>query len=517
MPGRERQSGRGLATVFFTDIVGSTALAARLGDKRWRELLTLYHGVVRRAVQRAGGRQVDSAGDGVFAVFASPANAIRCAGSATDELHRLGLEVRSGLHTGEVEFMGTKVGGIAVHLGARVCSAAGAGEILITSTVRDLVAGSDLESRDRGVRSLKGIPGSWHLYVVVRPDATPLDEQALETAALKTGRGRHWWWLPAGIAAGVAAVVAAGAFLLLRPAGSGAPALLVPAGGSVARLSSAAGGFTSDVRIGSTPTDIAVGGGFVWVTDFHARTLVRIDPSKNASDSYGLPGTPTGLAFGAGRVWISTGFGSTAGSPGSVIRFDPSNGFPDKVIALGNGVQGIAFEDTPAAIWVINQLDNKVVRIDPMSGSVAATIDLPSRPLVIAAGGGAVWIGGADKTLVRIDASTNRLANGVQLRALPNAIAIGEGAVWVASGTASSVTRVDPASGQVITTIPVDAAPSGIAVANRAVWVTSPGLRMVDRIDAATNRVADRKPVDGYPQGVAPSGADLWVTVSSSR
>jgi class 3 adenylate cyclase len=157
---------RVLATVLFTDIVGSTQTAHELGDRRWRELLEQHHVVVRRALERFQGREVDTAGDGFLATFDGPARAIRCAREIADGLRDVGLEVRAGLHTGECELLGDKVAGVAVHTGARVASLAQPGELLVSSTVKDLVAGSGIEFEDRGVHELKGIPGEWRLYAV---------------------------------------------------------------------------------------------------------------------------------------------------------------------------------------------------------------------------------------------------------------------------------------------------------------------------------------------------------------
>jgi len=155
-----------LATVLFTDIVGSAERAAALGDRAWRELLERHHGLVRRQLVRFRGREVDTAGDGFFASFDGPARAIRCAGAIVESMPDLGLEVRAGLHTGECELVDGKVAGIAVHTGARVASYAQPGEVLVSSTVRDLVAGSGIVFQDRGVHELKGIPGEWRLYAV---------------------------------------------------------------------------------------------------------------------------------------------------------------------------------------------------------------------------------------------------------------------------------------------------------------------------------------------------------------
>ena len=158
---------RVLATVMFTDIVGATAKAAALGDRRWRDLLGQHHALVREQLARFRGREIDTAGDGFLAAFDGPARGVRCAGAVVREVRRLGLEIRAGLHAGECEIMGDKLSGIAVHTGARVASLAGPGEVLVSSTVKDLVAGSGIGFQDRGVETLKGVPGEWHLYAVV--------------------------------------------------------------------------------------------------------------------------------------------------------------------------------------------------------------------------------------------------------------------------------------------------------------------------------------------------------------
>jgi pimeloyl-ACP methyl ester carboxylesterase len=157
---------RALATVLFTDVVGSTALAAQLGDRRWRDLVQRHHETVRKQLDRFRGHEIDVAGDGFLASFDGPGRAIRCARSILSAVAELGLQVRAGLHTGECELIDGKLAGIAVHTGARIAATAGPNEILASSTVRDLVAGSGIEFQDRAVHLLKGVPGEWHLYAV---------------------------------------------------------------------------------------------------------------------------------------------------------------------------------------------------------------------------------------------------------------------------------------------------------------------------------------------------------------
>jgi class 3 adenylate cyclase len=159
-----------LATVLFTDIVGSTKRAVELGDRDWRELLAQHHAIVRRQLARFRGHEVNIAGDGFLATFDGPGRAIRCAVSICREVRSLGIDVRAGLHSGECQVEDSKVEGVAVHIGSRVAATAKPGEVLVSSTVKDLVVGSGIAFEDRGMHALKGVPGEWHLFAVAPAD-----------------------------------------------------------------------------------------------------------------------------------------------------------------------------------------------------------------------------------------------------------------------------------------------------------------------------------------------------------
>jgi class 3 adenylate cyclase len=163
---RAPEADRVVTTVLFTDIVGSTQLASELGDRPWAELLSRHHAVVRGELERFRGQEVDTAGDGFFATFDGPARAVRCASAIVENVRSLGLETRAGLHTGEVEIVDGARRGVAVHIGQRILAQAGGGQVLVSSTVKDLVAGSGLEFEERGAAELKGVPGEWRLYAV---------------------------------------------------------------------------------------------------------------------------------------------------------------------------------------------------------------------------------------------------------------------------------------------------------------------------------------------------------------
>jgi len=161
-----RPAGRALASVLFTDIVGSTEAASRMGDSAWRETLEQHDHRARGVIADAGGRFVKSTGDGVLATFDGPSDAVRCARSLVEAMRPLDMAIRAGVHTGEIEHRGGDVGGIGVHLAARVTSLAGSGEVLVSRTVRDLTLGSELKFSGRGTHSLKGVPGEWEIFAV---------------------------------------------------------------------------------------------------------------------------------------------------------------------------------------------------------------------------------------------------------------------------------------------------------------------------------------------------------------
>src|SRR5688572_3433900 len=181
-------------TVLFTDMVGSTELAAELGDRKWRRTLAAHHAAIRRELKRHHGREVDTAGDGFFAIFENPTDAVRCAAAAVAATHALGLRIRAGVHTGEVEPAGAKFGGIAVHIGARLLALARPQEVIVSSTVRDLVAGSGHAFDDRGTHQLKGVPGEWHAYSLALPrfeEGVPLvgvDDEELRAVVTRRQR-----------------------------------------------------------------------------------------------------------------------------------------------------------------------------------------------------------------------------------------------------------------------------------------------------------------------------------------
>jgi len=507
---------RVLATVLFTDIVGSTEHAAQIGDRRWQDLVRRHHAVVRAELKRFRGREIDTAGDGFFATFERPAQAIACALAIVDRVRPLGINIRAGLHAGELELSGGKLGGIAVHTAARVVAAAAPAEILVTATVRDLVAGSEIEFADRGTAMLKGVPGEWHLFSVVAPE--PVAEAALEPATgavghpAATSRGRDRLsraWAFTGLVAVVALLIVAAAAVVPRLL----PATIVPAVNSVARIDAAGNRFDLVVSVGERPIGLASGDGAVWAINFTAGTLTRIDAaSGEALSSTAVGGSPTGIAYGTNAVWMTTAFGLRSGEIGSVVRFSPSLGRGEADVPVGSGVEAIAFGQE--GLWAANQLRNAVVKIDPSTNTVEREIPVGEAPNAIAVGAGSIWVGSALDDLVhRLDAVSYESQARIPIEG-PTAITIGPDFAWVTSESADLLTRIDLRSNTSATFDQIGNEPGGVAVAQGGVWVAlgQPGL--VVRVDPATGVVGTKLAVDGHADALVVDGnGHVWVSV----
>ncbi len=335
MMNRGRQPERFLATILFTDIVGSTDVAARLGDRGWRKVVAAHHDVVRRQLKRFGGREIDTSGDGFFASFDQPAQAVRAADSILSEVSGLGLQLRAGVHTGECEMIGRKVGGIAVHIAARVMSAAGAGEVLVSSTVRDLVSGSGLTFIDRGAHELKGVPDEWHLYALERqqPDSVASGESAgLVASSADAGNaagGRGGRWVLVGIVIiGGAALLGSIALLALANRGP-ATAARPPGPDTVVEIEREKGDVSSVRDVPAGPVAIAVDGERLWIASLDAGVIssLPVSGSSSASQPIGRVGEPTDLAIGNGQVWSADAFNQT------VTLIDSASGAVSRTVA----------------------------------------------------------------------------------------------------------------------------------------------------------------------------------------
>ena len=509
---RRGDEARSLATVLFTDIVGSTELASELGDERWKQVLETHHGVVRKTLKRYGGREVDTAGDGFFATFDKPAEAIRCAADIIDQLRAIGIRIRAGVHIGEVEQMGPKVGGIAVHIGARVASKAGDSEILVSSTVRDLVAGSDIRFADRGVFDLKGVPGEFHLYSIdheLSADA-PAKPQ-IEAPAAKAARRRT---LPLSwVAAGAVVLVVAIVLVVLLAGGGASNVVAVPGADTVSRIDAKTARFAGTTTIGSGPGALTAGGGAIWALNVSDQTLARIDASVKLASARAVGGPPSGIAYGAGSVWVTAQFGLTSGAPGSLLRFDPGTpGLSKPPIPVGNGAGAVAFGE--GGVWITNAVNDTVLRVDPAVDAVVQTIRVGNGPQDVTIGAGAVWVANTlDNSVWKIDPKNGSVLAKINIASPPTSLAVAAGTLWVASDSANTVTRVDASTGTVVATIAGAGQPVDIVAGTAGVWVAADSEHAVLKIDPSTNKVVKRLPVHGSPAGLVIVGDEVWVTV----
>jgi streptogramin lyase len=448
-------------------------------------------------LKRFGGREIDTAGDGFFATFDQPAQAIRCAEAIAQDVRRLGIEIRAGVHMGEVEVIGPKVGGIAVHIGARIMSKAGPGQVLVSNTVRDLMSGSDLRFEDLGDHELKGIPAQWRLYAVEPPpEAPPSDEGPLVVVEERAAK-RPFPWVLALIIGGVVLVLVIPPALVLSRRGGGSAFTVGP--NTVARVA----------EVGTTPISIAVGDGTVWVANFDDRTLQPLDArTGEARPAFGgLSGNPSAVAVGGGYVWVTI-------FQGGALRIDPTQHNAVTPIDVGTGANGVAFGDGYA--WITNSQDDTLIRVDPSTVQLQKFhLDPGSRPEGVAVGAGSVWVAESLKGVVaRVDEKSGAIQPIPLLKGNPTQVAYGNGFVWVTNTSDDSVFRIDPnANGG--TTIPnVGNGPEGISAGSEGVWVATSLDGSVVEIRGTS--VVRRVHLGNFSvEGVAQFLGTIWVTVHS--
>jgi class 3 adenylate cyclase/streptogramin lyase len=527
--------GRRIATVLMLDVVGSTHIAAELGDARFRALSTRFDRIVRTALRRHGGREEDHAGDGFFATFPQPDRAIRCAVAIADEVRDLGIEIRAGIHTGQTEDQGGKAQGIAVVIGARVMSLAEEGELLVTSTTKELVTGSGFGFEDLSAHELKGVPGSWQVFAVTSVDeeprarALPPAETAERRRAIeafpereRTSRSLVWTGVGALLLAAVVVAVVASTRddAPSRPAPRGdAP----PEEESVVELDPETGDVLVEipapvsqrgrpgVRRGTPDHPMAVGQGGVWILRSQ-RWIYHVDPRSNELRSVitldlGGPSFTLNLAVGLDEVWIAYDRG--------LLRVDPATEEQTLVVRSPGGAASPHAVDVTigdGAIWLMSQ-DSHLVRFDPRTGR-SRTVDLPQSSDLIAFGHGSVWIGDTvASTVTRFDPETLRPEPPIEVPQGVDNIVSGD-RVWILSHRADVLTPIDPVSGEPGTSVPVGADPTGLATGSGAVWVGDED-GVIRRVDENTREVIEI-PFGAEIRGLAyDDEADtLWVDVA---
>ncbi|HEX6400862.1 MAG TPA: adenylate/guanylate cyclase domain-containing protein [Actinomycetota bacterium] len=520
---QRRTGGGGLGAVLFTDIVGSTLVAAEMGNARWIELVARHHRTVRRLLSAHGGREVDTAGDGFFAVFERPADAIRCAVEAAGEVRELGIEIRAGVSFGELETAGVKPGGLVVNTAARLMSVAGPGEVLVPASVSELVPGSGIAFVDHGVHQLKGFEGEFRLLKVVAVDGRevapppPAAEAAERRREIFPTGGARRSPLVVGVAAGAVVVAAVIAFLILRgddaPPGDGRAA--GPLRFAVAQVDPVTGEVGTAIHIGKARANylemlpfidhpIAAGEGGVWAlqqphllhidpVNAEVRTadiqvgfgwgtvetgfdsvwlqngveLYRIHPATDELEVFVKLQTSTGLInyyfdVGTDALWVGTG-------DGTLVRIDPATR-ERREVRLG-GFDGMAV--TSDRVWLADILEGEFVGVDAdtmePSGDrirVGGTVDQ------VVADGDILWA--IDKTLgvvTRIDVTVGEATGTARVGDNSMDLVVGLGAVWVGDRD-GTLTRIDTATLQVRSfTLPAEIL--GVAVDERteALWV----------------------------------------------
>ena len=530
-----------LVAVAFTDIVGSTELAAEMGDEAWKRLLQEHHAIVRRLVKSGGGRIVDTAGDGVFAVFDRPAAATRFAFHAIRAVREIGLEIRAGVHFGESESAGGKVSGIAVHTASRVMGLAGPGEVLVTRTVKDLVAGKRIIVSDQGSHDLKGISASWDIFRVEEvadsrsePPIDPVEAAERRNKVARSRASPRRSRVIAGSSILVAIVVVS---VILFRDGERNVAASAPSR-SLVRLE-----LETDEQarlpVGEALTSVATGEGAVWVVSNAERRLYRVDPSTlRVSAHVDLDDRPNEVAVGEGSVWVTT---ST-----ELLRIDPVSNDVVHRSPLGSCPLDLACTTDVAVadgfVWVVHYDSQRLLGFDPVRDNEPRRFRLEAPPITLAVGGGAVWIllDGLDPKVVRIDissgaSSTHTLPAGSAIANCLNrdvgpafaaelcgAIAVGERAIWVATTGqfSSEVWRLDPTTGRPL------GDPRSIGCCVMAMF---PSAGLIDElwiglsagdlvvIPEAFGDQQEQIPVGGTITDVTIGYDGVWITVHDSR
>jgi class 3 adenylate cyclase/sugar lactone lactonase YvrE len=537
---RRRGGQRGLTTLLFTDICSSSEIATELGDRRWRYLQARHHAEVRKQLKRHGGHEVDTAGDGFFATFSSPAAGVRCAFEIVRGVRELGLDIRAGLHIGEVELAGEKVGGIAVATAARVSGAAGPGEVLATDTIVHLVAGSGLEFDERGSRELKGIPGRFDLFRLeavdgewIGPQLQPqhaVEYREIASPAEPAAKTARVWLAFAGVST---LLLVAGLLAFERgsdgpvpqastPAGPGSPAVVVDAASGVQAFPvSIQGGWASDIvltRSSVGPSTYAwIRSGGCGALNACPGELVKVNGDSGAIVQH-YPFDPLVMAKANDTIWFLTtnnGQGIFARSVDQAHnRITPAIPIIRATATEWVGRVGdiVRFAAGGRALWVADRLNSRVFRLDLPSGHVT-TYTIDGNVDDITFGDGYLWVmDGVRATVTRIDPRPGGKVKGQSLSQLDtlSGIAFGDGYVWATDNSGDEVWRVSTDLHST-TPIAVGDAPDGVAYADGAIWVANFGNETVSEVDPHLLSVTRTFSVAVHPRAVGVADGKVWA------
>ena len=507
----------GTVTFLFTDIEGSTALLKQLGA-RYGEVLADHQRLLRDAFAAHGGHEIDTAGDSFFVAFRRAKDGVTSAAEAQRALaahewpEDVRIRVRMGLHSGEPEVGEERYVGIGVHRAARIGAIGHGGQVLLSSSTREL-AEDDLPPgvslRDLGTVQLKDIDRPERVSQLVI-EGLPNDFPRLKT------HGPPPFYRRRGILAGALAGVAAAAVAipLFALGQGGSDSRVTVAENAVAEIDPQTNSVIGQVPVGARPDSIGFGSGSLWVANLDEQTVSRIDPTSHTVSLIPVTETPTGLATSPGAVWV---VGSTPANPSvTVRRIDPRFNNIAAKTRIGNVVPGgpgsVATQGD--AVWVAPS-SGLLSRLSPQSARAVQQVDPNAGPTAVAVGAGAVWVTDSDaNTVTRIDPTG--LATPIPVGNGPSAIAIGAGAVWVADTLDDAIVRIDPSTRAVTNTITVGRAPVGVTFGESSVWVANSGDGTVTRIDPVTVMPVKTIAVGGSPHGIVVAEHRVWTTVQPS-
>jgi YVTN family beta-propeller protein len=496
---------------------GSTRLLQELGRDRYDELLAAHHELLTATFAAHGGRVVDTQGDSFFVAFRTAADAVAAAVGVQRELaahawpEGAEVKLRMGLHTGEPKLGAERYVGVGVHRAARIGAAGHGGQVLLSSTTKELAeeelpAGVSIS--DLGERRLKDLERPERLFQLVIEGLVSEFAQ-LKTLDVELRRRRRRMYAGSALIGGVAAAVAVPVFALGQGNSGGVE---VVRGDAVAVVDPNSNRVVSQVLVGSRPAQVAFGSGSVWVLNSGDGTLSRIDPAtRSVEKTLTIGAEPTGLATTKDAFWIVS---SNPTSPSvTVRRFETRYGTISSTHRIGNVVPGApgAIAAQGQAVWVAPST-GLLTRLDATTGRTLRTIDPNSGPVAVAVGAGAVWVTDPDAdTVTRIDPTG--LVTPIAVGHGPRGIAVGAGAVWVADSLDNAVVRIDPSTNAVTATTPVGAGPAGVAVGAGAVWVANSQDGTVTRIDPRAPTKTKTIRIGGSPQALVVAAGRVWLTV----
>jgi YVTN family beta-propeller protein len=507
----------GTVTFLFTDVEGSTALLKQLGRDRYHEVLAQHERLLRAAIAAHEGRVVDTQGDSFFAAFRTAADAVAAAVDAQRDLavatwpDGAEVKVRMGLHTGEPRVGEERYVGIGVHRAARIGAAGHGGQVLLSSTTKEL-AEEELPSgvtiRDLGERRLKDIDQPQRIYQL-DVEGLPSEFAQLKTLDVELRRKRRRMYAGAALIGVLAAAVAVPVFAFGQGSGGGG---ITVSGNQVAEIDPGSNRVVGSIAVGARPGAIASGSDSLWVANLDDKTVQRIDlATGKVVHTVPVQDSPTGLATSPGNVWA---VGSNATTL-TVRQIDPRyNAVTSarRIASLDPRASG-SVAARGAAVWVAPAA-GLLTRLDPRTSRVTERIDPNASPSSVAVGGDAVWVADSEAaTVTRVDPTG--LLEPIAVGHSPSAVAAGAGAVWVADTLDDAVTRINPATRLVVTTIGVGGAPEGVATGAGSVWVANSRSGTVTRIDPSTNKPVGTIHVGGSPQQITVADGRVWVTVDA--